>query len=166
MPGLPSTKPVAPVNEINPLCKAALQFAKTQLGIKEVPKNRGPHVRAYLGSVGLNEGYPWCAAFVYFCFSTVAYTLKKINPLIKTGGVLNHWNLTKGIKVMMPRAGDIFIMDHGAGLGHTGFVNTVDVAKKTFTTCEGNSDSGGSRTGGMVCSNTRLISSCKGFIRY
>lgn len=154
------------MKEINPLCLAALQVAKTQLGVTEEPGNKGPKIKVYLGSIGLNEGFAWCMAFTYWCFKEAAFIAKVPNPLVRTGGVLNHWNKTKGVKVAMPRAGDLFIMEFAKGLGHTGFVNTVDAIKKTFTTIEGNSNSAGSRTGGMVCSNTRKISSCKGFIRY
>lgn len=156
------------VNAINPLCLNALIVAKGQLGVTEIPlgSNKGPNVKAYLASVGLNEGYSWCAAFVYWCFQQAAYTMKIPNPLYKTGGVLKHWQFTKGIKVKMPRPGDIGILDHGNGMGHEVLVKTVDAVAKTYTTVEGNSDANGSRTGGMVCSNTRKISAALGFIRY
>ena len=144
----------------------ALEFAKTQIGVIELAGNRGPKIKGYLATVGLNEGYSWCAAFVYWSFEQSAFMLKFPNPLIKTGGVLKHWNLTKGVKIKAPRTGDIFILEFSAGLGHTGFVKTVDLVAGTYTTVEGNSNSAGSRTGGMVCSNTRKISAAKGFIRY
>lgn len=151
---------------VTQLCLNALQVAKTQLGVIELPGDRGPKIKAYLSSVGLDEGYSWCAAFVYWCFREAARSLNISNPLVKTGGVLKHWQLTKAPKIKMPRVGDIFILDHGKGLGHTGIVKMVDTVTKTFTTIEGNSNSKGSRTGGMVCSNTRKISDAIGFIRY
>ncbi len=154
------------VNAISPVCLQALTVAKTQLGVKELPGNRGPKIKEYLNSVGLNEGYSWCAAFVYWCFQNASRSLNVPNPCIKTAGALNHWNLTKGIKVKMPRSGDIFIIDHGHGLGHTGMVKTVDPVAKTYTTVEGNSNTSGSREGYEVCSNTRPIASALGFIRY
>lgn len=151
---------------ISPVCTEALTIAKTQLGVKELPGNRGPKIKEYLKSVDLNEGNSWCAAFVYWCFQQASRNLNVPNPCYKTAGVLNHWNLTKGIKVKMPRTGDIFILDHGKGLGHTGMVKTVSEDKKTYTTVEGNSNTTGSREGTEVCSNNRKITDALGFIRY
>lgn len=148
------------------LSLTALAIAKTQLGTVEEKGNKGPAVKMYLGSVGLGEGYSWCAGFVYWSFNEAAKKLGLINPLYKTGGVLKHYQQRKPYAVKEPQPGDIFIQDHGKGLGHTGIVDTVDTANKTFTTCEGNSNSKGSRTGGMVCSNTRPWSSCLAYLRY
>jgi len=36
--------------------------------------------------------FPWCAAFVYFCFQQAAKTLDVPNPAIKDAGVLDLWN--------------------------------------------------------------------------
>jgi hypothetical protein len=151
---------------VTQLCLDALQVAKTQLGVTEQSGNRGPKIKDYLNSIGLDEGYSWCAAFVFWCFRSASRSANIINPLPKTGSVLKHWELTKAPKVKMPRVGDIFVIDHGKGLGHTGFVKLVNVLDKTYTTVEGNSNTQGSRTGGMVCSNTRKIADAKGFIRY
>lgn len=151
---------------LNKISSGALQIAVSQLGVKELPQNKGPKVKLYLASVGLSEGFSWCAAFVYWCFDQAAKELKITNPAVKTGGVLRHWQMTRGIKVKIPRPGDMFILDHGKGLGHTGFVRTVDLISKTYTTIEGNSNSTGSREGTEVCSNSRKISAAKGFIRY
>lgn len=151
---------------VTQLCLDALQIAKTQLGVTEQPGNKGPKIKEYLASVGLSEGNSWCAAFVYWCFNQAARSLNTPNPLTKVASVMQHWRLTKGIKVAMPRVGDIFIIDHGKGLGHTGIVKTVDVTAKTYTTVEGNSNTTGSREGTMVCSNTRDIKKAAGFIRY
>jgi hypothetical protein len=146
----------------------ALEIAKEYLGVTEHPlgSNKGPEVKKFLNSVGLDEGYSWCAAFLYFCFNDASKKLTVINPLIKTGGVLKHYNETKGVKAAIPQKGDIFIMDFGKGKGHTGLVDEVNLNAKTFTTVEGNSDSSGSRTGGSVCKNTRKMNTVKGFIRY
>jgi hypothetical protein len=63
-------------------------------------------------------------------------------------------------------AGYQFIMDYGKGLGHTGIV--VSVEGDSFTTIEGNTDAGGSRTGGSVCLRSRRFDDpkLKGFIAY
>lgn len=144
------------------LKEKALQTALTQVGQHEQPlgSNWGKPVQEYLASVGINFPASWCAAFVYWCFSQV--TTK--NPLVKTGGVLNHWNAAAAHRVTDPQPGDIFIMDHGHGLGHTGFVVSAD---PTFIyTVEGNSNDTGSREGIEVTRKQRPRKSIKGYLRY
>lgn len=140
-----------------------ISIAQGELGKAEIPKgsNAGPHVEKYLKSVGLKGGYAWCMAFVYWCCKEAAKP-----GLIKTAGVLRQWNeIPAKYKVTTPQAGDIFIMDFGKGMGHTGFVESVQ-GDRIFT-IEGNSNDEGSREGYEVCRKPggRLISSCKGFIR-
>ena len=64
--------------------------------VKERPKgsNRGPEVDRYVKTAGLNpeNGYPWCMAFVYTMFDDFTRKMSIKNPLIKTAGVLDHWN--------------------------------------------------------------------------
>lgn len=150
------------------ITEKAVLVAKTQLGKAEEPKgsNWGKPVQDYLASVGIKFPASWCAAFIYWCFNEAAKELKVTNPLIKTGGVLAHWNQAnvKYKVVGDPQAGDIFIMDFGKGLGHTGIVTSVE--KNTIHTIEGNSNDEGSREGFEVCERTRLKSSIKGYLRY
>ncbi len=157
-------------SEPNELSLRALEIARTQIGITEHPKgsNKGPEVDKYLLSAGINFPASWCAAFIYWCYEQASKELGVKNPLIRTGGVLKHYNETTGIKVAIPKKGDIFIMDFGKGLGHTGLVDSVNLESKTFTTVEGNAEAKNiaNRTGGTVCKNTRNINSVKGFIRY
>ena len=139
-----------------------IEIAISQLGVEEIPRgsNKGPEVELYLRSIGLNGGYSWCMAFVYWCCKQAALNAR----LVKTGGVLRQWNeVSKEMKHTTPKAGDIFIMDFGKGQGHTGFVESVNGL--TINTIEGNSNDEGSREGHEVCRRTRAISSCKGFIR-
>lgn len=139
-----------------------LEVAISQLGVEEIPRgsNWGERVSAYLKSVGLPFPASWCMAFVYWC-------CKQSNPntpLVRTGGVLKQWNkIPKKYKFKEPIKGDIFIMDFGGGLGHTGFVEQV--VNDTIHTIEGNTNDTGSREGYEVCRRYRKISACKGFIR-
>lgn len=145
----------------------AIEIAITQLGVQEDPKkpNTGKEVNEYLKSVGLSGGYSWCAGFVYWCFEKASKELGVINPLIKTAGVMNHWNKAdKKYKFTTPLKGDIFIMDFGKGLGHTGIIESV--TGTTIKTIEGNSNDEGSREGHEVCRRERKISSIKGYLRY
>lgn len=146
------------------LSKSALQTAISQIGKCEQPlgSNWGTPVKDYLKSVGINFPASWCMAFVYWCFEQNS---NKDNPLVKTGGVLHAWNTEEKIhRVVEPQAGDIFIMDFGKGLGHTGIVEKVD---PTFIyTIEGNTNDTGSREGIMVCRKQRPKKSIKGYLRY
>ncbi|MES2563379.1 MAG: CHAP domain-containing protein [Pseudomonadota bacterium] len=147
--------------------------------VREVPRNsnRGPEVDAYLRRAGVPPGYAWCCAFVYWCFDEAAKANACENPMVKTGGCLHHWNraLAQGAKRIPTRdaladpalvkPGMVFVMDHGGGLGHTGFVERV--AGGLITTLEGNTDASRTREGGGVYRLKRKIAEInKGFIDY
>jgi hypothetical protein len=156
-----------PMKSGGALAKAALAFAATQIGTLEDPplSNRGKQVEAYLASVGVPPGNPWCAAFVYSCVAQAAKADSLANPLPKTGGVLDMWR--KALKAGLPclttqqavaapglvSSGMIFIMDFGEGKGHTGFVKAL--AGGRLSTIEGNSNDDGSRDGVGVFELTR-----------
>lgn len=140
----------------------ALKKAITQLGQHENPlgSNWGKPVQDYLKAVNIGFPASWCMAFVYWCYGN------ENNPLIKTGGVLRAWNeADKKYRVVgEPQPGDIFIMNFGKGLGHTGIVEKVD---KTFVyTIDGNTNDSGSREGIEVCRKQRLRSKMVGYLRY
>lgn len=139
----------------------ALAVAVTQLGVQEEPKgsNSGPQVNKYLASIGLGPGYSWCMAFVYWCFREANAAAQ----LVPTGGVLRQWNERPQLRVTSPAPGDIFIMDYGKGMGHTGIVEKVVGAN--IHTIEGNTNSEGSREGFEVSRRVRPIAKCKGFLR-
>lgn len=164
------------------LMAKALEIAVSQIGVRENPigSNRGKEVEAYLASVGLGGGNPWCMAFIYSCFDQAAKQNKINNPLVKTGHVLTHWveagrNNTPRITtsqaignpgLILP--GMIFIIDTGTpgGAGHTGLVEKVSGGR--ITTIEGNTNVGGEREGiGVFRRDSRKIASInKGFIDY
>jgi len=166
-----------------PLLSGAIEQASAEIGVLEAPpgSNRGPRVDAYLRAVGLNPGagsFAWCAAFVYFCFDEASRGHGRKNPLVKTAGVLDHWNRAaqrgaRRIKAAdalaqpdLVRPGQIFVMDFGGGAGHTGMVRGIRDGK--LVTIEGNTNDGGSREGIGVFERTgRTIGSVnKGFLDY
>ncbi len=53
-----------------------MQFAISQIGVKEVPmgENRGPDVEKYLRSTNSEAGNPWCASFVNWCLQQSGYS--------------------------------------------------------------------------------------------
>lgn len=146
-----------------------LDFAIAEIGKEEIPRgsNWGEHVQKYLKTIGINFPASWCMAFMYWCFEEWENISGHENPLVKTGGVLHQWNQIpakyKFSNLIMPEPGDIFIMDHGKGLGHTGMVEFVE--NGIIHTIEGNTNDSGSREGYEVCRKTRNASGIKGFIR-
>lgn len=148
------------------LSTKAIEVAISQLHKQEEPKgsNWGPTVKGYLNSVGINFPASWCMAFVYWCFREASIQLGIPSPLIRTGGVLNAYTQAKANRASSPQVGDIFIMDLGNGLGHTGIVENVE--GDSIHTIEGNTNDTGSREGFEVCRRTRKQSSMKGYLRY
>jgi len=144
-----------------------LSIAASQIGVEEHPKgsNWGPQVSEYLKSVGIGFPASWCLAFVYWCHEKAAKELGCSNMMAKTGGVLNEWNKRKdNFSVTKPEPGDVFIIDFGKGLGHTGIVESVE--GEFVNTIEGNTNDEGSREGYEVCRRKRPISKMKGFLRF
>lgn len=141
-----------------------IEIAIAELGKAEEPKgsNWGTHVQKYLKSVGITFPASWCMAFVYWCVKS-AHPNPEERGLKPTGGVMDQWNSRPALRVSTPQPGDIFIMDFGKGLGHTGFVEKVE--GPNIHTIEGNTNDEGSREGYEVARRVRKISSCKGFIR-
>lgn len=149
------------------LQEKALQIAIGEIGQEEKPRgsNWGEPVKSYLATVGINFPASWCMAFLVWCFTKASTELNVPNSAKKTGGVLDAWNKAKAkYGVTSPQPGDIFIQDHGHGLGHTGIVERVD--GDMLHTIEGNTNDTGSREGYEVCRRTRKKSSVIGYLRY
>ncbi|WP_051243192.1 CHAP domain-containing protein [Azohydromonas australica] len=175
----PDTVP-AP-RDAGPFMAEVLKVAVKELQrpVREDPRNsnRGPIVEQYLRRVGLNPGFAWCCAFVYYCFDEAAQQQGRGNPMVKTAGCLDHWRRAgeHGATLIPAREatndpsrlgpGSIFIMDHGQGMGHTGLVEQCDGG--WITTIEGNTDASKTREGGGVYRLTRKINEInRGFIQY
>lgn len=155
------------------LSNKSLEIAISQIGKEENPRGSnwgkaGDPVPAYLASVGLKFPASWCMAFMYWCVDQAVGVLVKAgtakfinvlqsyNPLYHTGGVLDQWKYIRPeYKVTeAPQPGDIFIMDLGHGLGHTGMIESID-ADGTLHTIEGNTNDTGSREGYEVARKVR-----------
>jgi hypothetical protein len=163
---------------------AVLSKAGSQVGVLEQPKNSnsGPEVDEYLrrAAVPLDlpaKDKPWCCAFVYWCFDETASAQGRPNPMMRTASCLGHWNgaaghgarrITASKAVNDPALvspGMIFVIDHGSGRGHTGFVERVIAG--FLHTIEGNTDASLTREGGGVYRLKRKLGEInKGFIDY
>lgn len=160
-----------------------LAVAVSQVGVMEKPRgsNRGPEVDEYLRRTGLDptQGeFAWCVAFLFFCFDEAAKKQGRTNPMIKTAGVLKHWQLTgeRGIarltaarairEPVLVKPGMIFVINTGGGFGHSGIIKEVIGSK--LVTIEGNSNEGGSRDGiGVFERSMRKITQINtGYIDY
>jgi hypothetical protein len=165
------------------LLRTALRIASAEIGVMEVPPgaNRGPKVDGYLRAVRLDPAagsFPWCAAFLYWCFERAGEELTRPNPLVRTAGVLDHWRKAQaqGVpRVLIADAvadpervqpGQIFILATGGVTGHTGLVE--EVANGRLTTIEGNTNDGGTREGiGVFRRRERKILEInRGFLDY
>ena len=158
---------VPPLGEGSALAEAALRVAAGQVGVAEDPPgaNAGEAVENFLASVGLGPGNAWCAAFVYWCADRASAETGLPNPLPKSGGVLEMWRRARKaglpcVSAAEARArpslvtgGMVFVLDHGAGRGHTGHVEALSDGR--LRTIEGNSSNGGSREGTGVFALTR-----------
>lgn len=146
----------------------ALAVASSQVGVRETGKNSGPEVDAYLASVGLTPGFAWCAAFVHWCFHVSAVDAQERNPCPRTGGALHMRQLAEPGEIVVDQVqpGDVFTIDHGKGLGHTGFVELVR-EDGLLQTIEGNTNGGGGRDGDGVYRRTRTRAEInRGFLRF
>ena len=158
------------------LAEAALAMAIAEIGVREVPvgSNGGPRVDQYLAATGLNGGFFWCMAFIYWCFREAAKERGVANPFPKTAGCLKAWNeasafrITKATAIAKPELvvpGAVFILDFGGGAGHTGFIRSSQGG--ALKTVEGNTNNDGSSNGvGVFELNSRNVmsSKLKGFI--
>lgn len=151
------------------LSNKAVEIAISQIGQQEKPlgSNWGHPVQDYLASTGINFPASWCMAFVYWCFNEASKQLTVTNPLFKTAGVLNEYTTDKSNHITDPvQIGDIFIMDFGGGLGHTGIVEKIN-SDGSLGTIEGNTNDTGSREGIEVARKTRHnVKPIIGFLRY
>ena len=137
-------------------------------------------VNQYLKAVGLQPGYAWCQAFMYWCYNEAAKQLAQVNPTLKTASVAECWNKTVAkmkttkeaaihdITLIQPGAQFILLFDNGTG--HTGMIERVEQTgtSTVLHTIEGNSNNDGSREGYAVVRHTRKLEekSLKGFIKY
>jgi hypothetical protein len=168
-----------PATPAEPFLARALRLAAGEeaKAVREKPlnSNRGPQVNAYLARIGLDPGYAWCCAFVYWCFDEAALSVRRANPMVRTGGCMRHWNAAPAAGARriqaheavadpsLLRPGMVFIMDHGRGLGHTGFIEAIDGG--FVSTIEGNTDASMTREGGGVYRLRRKLAEInKGYI--
>jgi hypothetical protein len=134
---------------LSPFLQEVLEVAGREVGIREVGRNRGQRIEEYQACVGIEPGSPWCAAFVSWVFREASRTLGIPCPLHPSGGALKLWRwAAPATRTQWPKPGGVFVIDHGAGLGHVGIVESV--TPDHLVTIEGNTNDGGAREGDGV----------------
>lgn len=160
----------------NNLAAEIIRIAKLEVGNREDPagSNRGPDIKKYFDSVGINQGYAWCVCFTYWCVNQACANVGVLNKMPRTAGVLMHWNTTKAKKILaadaknnpsLVKPGQLFMMKMGRIAGHTGIVTAVNGG---FIDCiEGNTNNDGSREGvGVFARKRKIVDINLGFIEY
>ena len=143
-----------------------LRVACGELGVKEQPmnSNRVKYNAWYYGKDVSGSGYPWCMAFVQWCYHQAGADL----PL-KTAscGALLRWYMEHdpACIVKEPQKGDIVIFDFpgGADTDHTGLFERM--SGDMITTIDGNTGVTSDANGGAVMRRSRNKNQVKAYIR-
>lgn len=110
------------------LAEKAIEVATGCLSVRETPpkSNRGPEVDAYLRSVGLDPTaghFPWCAAYVSWCVREAMLSFEGPAQFRFSASALGIAERNPHLVMKAPdETPCIFVVDHGAGKGHCGFV--------------------------------------------
>lgn len=148
----------------------ALQIALSQVDVREQGgPNRGPEVERYLAAVGLGAGFPWCCAFVVWCYreATIRSGAGREMPLRRTGKCARLWAKAPDLwRSSVPTVGSIFVHlvepDDPESDGHVGIVTAF--TDRTVQAVEANTNAVGSRLGDRVRVNLRPRAYVHGYI--
>lgn len=142
--------------QVSDFVEALLTCARQTAGEREEGgNNRGPDVDLWNRAVGNPLGSPWCAAWVFSMHGGAADAIGMPNPCPRTGSSHALWTMADpASRSQLPAPGDVFVVDHGNGLGHCGIVEAVSPSGDMVTTIEGNTNSAGSREGNAVARHT------------
>lgn len=139
----------------------ALEAARREIGTAESPprSNSVKYNDWYYGRRVSGDGYPWCMAFVQWCFHAggepLPYKTASCSALLR-------WfraNAPQRV-VSAPAAGDVAIFS----FGHTGIVESW--TDTTVTCIEGNTSRADAANGGEVMRATRPRSLVTAYIRW
>jgi hypothetical protein len=137
--------------------EAALRKAITQIGVTENPpgSNSGTMVDKYLAQAGLNPGYPWCMAFVNWCYAQVGLDIE--HPNEASVGFFESWAKQNGMLVAVPQRGDIicYRYDGDDWPDHVGIIESH--SGSVLNTVEGNTGIGHDANGGKVMRRERTF---------
>ena len=133
---------------------SVLSVARSQIGVRS-----GKKYWDYVMGGGYVSGgaTPWCACFVSWCFHQAGAKCAGLPSASCTYGIYAKAKKAgKVVSVSKAKAGDVvlFNFDHiRSDAEHVGIVESV--GSGTLVTIEGNTNAGGSSTGGQVCKKVR-----------
>lgn len=140
----------------SPLRAQVQQTYTREIGVRELTgKNDGARIKVYLKSVGLKEGYSYCAAFVCWTLNECGIKNPRSawapslfpakNTIYKSGKILS-----------VPQRGDVFgiYFANKKRIAHVGFIDHW--GDKVIITVEANTNEAGSREGDGVYRKRRL----------
>jgi uncharacterized protein YijF (DUF1287 family) len=131
--GVSVAEPALAAPAISPMAalpKNVVAAAQSQLGVREVPENRGQRVREYQKSVK-NDHYaldaPWCSSFVTWA------GLQANDPTPFRSAIVSEWIVAADharhgmsfVRQSSVRAGDIVALKKGGAWQHMGIVSSV-----------------------------------------
>ena len=137
-----------------------LDTARAELGVREDPpeSNRVKYNDWYYGRTVIGSAYPWCMAFVQWCFAQAGRPLPFRTA--SCSALLGWYRQNRPECVVGdPQPGDIIICT----FSHTGIVESVQGG--VITAIEGNTSAGNDANGGQVQRRTRGRSLVKAYIR-
>ncbi len=140
------------------ISKALTNQFELELGVREATgHNDGIRVEEYLSAAGFNKGAPWCAAFIYWNFVKLGYTVDIEYPAWARSYFPEERVIyTRGEGfICPPMPGDIigiYFKSTGA-ISHVGFI--YEITDKYYITIEGNTNGAGSREGDGVLKKYR-----------
>ena len=143
-----------------------LDVARRELETREEPanSNRVKYNTWYYGREVSGAAYPWCMAFVQWCFHQAGVPLPiktaSCGALMNAAKKAGQW-VTKDYR---PGAVVIYDFPGGAATDHTGIIEEVTLTG--VVAIEGNTSQAGSQSnGGMVCRKTRPAKQIVGAVR-
>jgi hypothetical protein len=146
------------------------QMAESQVGEREKGNNGGRAVRMYQSATWLTPGaWPWCAAFVCWCFKEAIKELPQAMQRPRTAGAwdFENWARKEGAELIKPagktkvRRGDILVYS----FSHIGIAVSDEWQNSEIDTVEGNTNAEGAREGDGVYRKTRNKSQVRSIIR-
>jgi hypothetical protein len=117
--------------------------ARREVGIREkTGRNDGSRVEEYLRYVGLKKGQPWCAAYVSFIYATSGFNKPR------SGWSPDLFPSSRLARSALPgNVLGIYFKKYGR-IAHVGII--LQVEGDWILSCEGNTNSDGSREGDGV----------------
>lgn len=135
-----------------------VQIAESYKHVREATgKNDGPEVKYFLSTVGLPEGYYWCAAYVKAVLLEAGVaSASKINGMALSCENKSNMVYQKGVFLKEALPGDVatFYYPSLKRIGHTGF-HVKRYNSIYYYSNEGNSNDNGSSNGDRVVHNKK-----------